>query len=110
MNNNAPVALLNDFRKHSERGRQTRVPIGEDVDIGTLNPGLIDRSVDRLLHVFAIEINWRLYVREGSAGKISLGIALKENDEASRETEDIPQNGILQNRLVRAWTEKSRAI
>ena len=57
MHNNAPDALLNDTRKHSERRWQTGVPFGEDIDVGTLQPGLVKGGVDGFLDVLAIEID-----------------------------------------------------
>ena len=68
MNDNAPVTLLNDVRKHSKRRGQTGVSVREDVNIGALDPSLVNGSVDGLLHVLAIEVNRGLYIGEGTAG------------------------------------------
>ena len=57
MNDNAPVALLNDTRKHSKRRRQTGISSGEHVDLGTFEPSLVSRDVDDFLHILAIEVN-----------------------------------------------------
>ena len=66
MNDNAPITLLNNIRKHGERRRQTSVTIGEDINIGTLKPSLVKGSVDGLLHVLTIEVNWGLHGGEGA--------------------------------------------
>ena len=64
VNDNAPIAILDDIWKHSKSRWQTRISVREDVDIRALEPCLIERSVDSLFHVFAVEINRGLYVRE----------------------------------------------
>ena len=56
MHNNAPDALFNDTRKHSECGWQTGIPVGEDGNFRAQVPGLVKWSMDGFLHVLAIEI------------------------------------------------------
>ena len=67
MNDDTPVALFDDTRKDGKSGRQTRVSIREDINIGTLYPGLIDGSVDRFFHILAVKINRGLHIGKRSA-------------------------------------------
>lgn len=57
MHNHTPNALFNDARKNGECGWQTGIPFGEDIDVGTNDPGLVKGGVDGFLHVLAIEID-----------------------------------------------------
>jgi len=112
MNNNAPVALLDDARKHGERRWQTGIPIGEDVDIRALGPGLVYRSMDSFLYIFTVEIYRGLRLGEGTPGKkiISANAPWGTYHNTLRETQDIPENGILPANQSLAWKSRSRDV
>lgn len=84
MHNNAPDTLLNDAWEDGERRRQTSISIGEDINVRTIGPGLVEGSVDGLLHILAIEIDWGL---SGPAGikKYRWSDARKEYQNISRK-------------------------
>lgn len=77
MNDNAPVTPLDDTRKHSESRRQTAIPVGEDVNVRALGPGLVDRGVNSFLHILSVEVNRGLRF-----------------EKRSRETKNIPRSRI----------------
>ena len=66
MNDNAPVTLLDDVWKHSERRRQTSITIGEYGNIRAFGPGLVNGSVDSFLHVFTVEVDRGLWGPTGN--------------------------------------------
>ena len=68
MNDNAPVALLNNVRKYGKRRWQAGVSVGEDIDLRAFVPSLVKGGVDSLLHVLAVEVNRRLLIGEGATG------------------------------------------
>ena len=97
MNDDAPDTMLDDVRKHSKSGWQTGISIGEDIDIRAFEPGLIDGSVDGPLHIFPVEIDRGLHLSERPARKSSIGrYSPRESKKTLRETQNIPQNRILE--------------
>ncbi|SRR6266702_1918073 len=76
------IALLDHIREHSERRRETRVAVGENVDVGALSPGDGGWCVDRRLDIRSIEVQ-----RSGlglekrpPSGTLDKGLKKKERD------------------------------
>ena len=74
MNDDTPIALLDDAGKHSKGRWQARISIREDVNVRALEPSLVDGSMDSVFHVCTVEINRRLHVGERSSKKKKMPI------------------------------------
>jgi hypothetical protein len=88
MHNDTADTVLDHAWKHSERRRQTSISIGEDVNVGALEPGLVERSMYGFLHVLTVEIDRGLCGLTEKA--VSSTSVLEGNRKILRETQDIP--------------------
>lgn len=66
VHNDRPRVLLDHVRQDSEHRRQTIVSVREHVHVRALSPFDVDGCVDRFLDLLTVEINGRLFLREGT--------------------------------------------
>lgn len=56
VNNNTPVAFFDHVWQNGECRRETRVSVGEYIDVGTLGPTNVGWSMDCLLHIGSVKV------------------------------------------------------